>query len=96
MLEDWPLTSAQLVAYCKEKYTNIDATHHWRVIGSDVIGVSDTDRVFLETRYGGQYVLPVTNWDHENEENEKKRKIKVIKSYYIGSFVENFEKNLIR
>jgi hypothetical protein len=75
---DWPLSTQNLIKYCESKYTNINATHHY--VNSDGFIVNSNE----------VGALSVSNFTHEEELNEGKRRIKVLKTTYVDSFVREF------
>jgi hypothetical protein len=47
----------------------------------------------VQSVLGSQISYPVTAFEYEEEENEKKREIYILKPRYVDSFVEDFRKN---
>jgi hypothetical protein len=88
---EWPLSEAKLTNYCQDKYgsTLFDTKHTVKIPEYVVM-----DREAIESLYGIDFAVDVTNWDIEVQENEAKRFIKVIKPQFIGTFVEKFMKSL--
>jgi hypothetical protein len=90
---DWPLTEAQFLQFIKDKYTNVDAIHHYEISqeSGDTavkinIGTSNTDY---------PTATAITNYEHEQELQDTKRKIRLLDPSYISDFVEEF-KSIIR
>jgi len=90
---DWPLTEAQFLQFIKDKYTNVDAIHHYEISqeSGDTavkinIGTSNTDY---------PTATAITNYEHEQELQDAKRKIRLLDPSYISDFVEEF-KSIIR
>lgn len=79
---DWPLSTFNLIKYCESKYTNINAAHHY--INSDGYIVNSTE-------IGS---TPVSNFSYEEELNENKRRIKVLKTNYVDTLVKEFIKKI--
>jgi len=79
---DWPLSTFNLIKYCQNKYTNINAAHHY--INSDGFIVNSTE-------IGA---TPLSNFAHEEQLNENKRRIKVLKSIYVDTMVKEFVKKI--
>lgn len=77
---DWPMSQMQLADYCSSKYTNIYGIHHYEDADGIVVN-SDTP-----------FATPVSNYDYESTENEKKRRIKLIKKAIIAEVVSEFSK----
>ena len=86
---DWPLTEAQFLQFIKDKYTNVDAIHHYEISqeSGDTslkinIGTSNTDY---------PTATAITNYEHEQEVQDAKRKIRLLDPSYISDFVEEFK-----
>ena len=77
---DWPMSQNQLTDYCEQKYTNIYGTHHYE--NNDGIVVNSTEA----------FATPITNYDFEDRENEKKRRIKLIRKAVIAEVVSEFSR----
>tara|TARA_R100001369_G_scaffold85884_1_gene119919 strand:+ start:829 stop:1362 length:534 start_codon:yes stop_codon:yes gene_type:complete len=87
----WPLNSAQFNAFVNDKYTDINAVHHFEIaqtsgdttlkidIGTDTTGYSELD------------LTTITNYDFEIERQDDLRKIRLLDGAYIEQFVEEFE-----
>lgn len=79
---DWPLSTHNLIKYCQSKYTNIYGIHHY--INSDGYIVNSTE----------PGATSVSNYQYEDQENEKKRRIKILKPQYIEAVVREFNNKL--
>lgn len=79
---DWPLSNAALHNYVTDTYGagNEYAIHHYINAVGDVVHSSYTD--------GTKY--PVTNFDYEDQINESKRRIQLIKPQFVSQFIQNF------
>jgi len=87
----WPMASSQFNAFVNDKYTNIDAVHHYEIaqtsgdtsvkinIGTDTTGYSEAD------------LTTITNYEYEVERQDTLRKIRLLDGAYIEQFVEEFE-----
>lgn len=84
---DWPLTTQQLSSYITGKYgaANINAIHHY-VTNDDYADV-------VHSSYAGSK-LPVTNTDYEEDQNDAKRRIKILKPRFVPEYVNNFNRIL--
>ena len=86
---DWPLTEAQFLQFIKDKYTNVDAIHHYEISqesGDTSIKISvGTDN----TDYPS--ATAITNYEYEQEVQDAKRKIRLLDPSYISDFVEEFK-----
>ena len=86
---EWPLTEAQFLQFIKDKYTNVDAIHHYEISqeSGDTslkinIGTSNTDY---------PSATAITNYEYEQEVQDAKRKIRLLDPSYISDFVEEFK-----
>jgi hypothetical protein len=95
LLTDWPLNAMTLAKYCEDKYSNVNAIHHYKVLSNGIVGTPN-DLQFLTDKFGSDNIVAITNLDFETEENEKKALIQVIKPEYISGFVTNFMDNLAK
>ena len=87
----WPMNFGQFNSFIANKYSNIDAVHHYEVsqtsgdtsikidIGTDTTGYSEAD------------LTTVTNREFEEERQDKLRQIRLLDRAYIEQFVEEFE-----
>ena len=86
----WPQNTNQFIAYVNDKYSNIDATHHYeisQVSGDTTIKIDiGTDN----TEHSGASV--VTNYEYEENLQDKKRKIRLLDPTYVEDFVAEFKK----
>ena len=86
----WPKNYNQFLAYINDKYSNVDATHHYeisQVSGDTTIKIDiGTDN----TEHSDASV--VTNYEYEEDLENKKRKIRLINPRYVEDFVTEFEK----
>jgi len=87
----WPMASIQFNQFVNDKYTNIDAVHHYEIeqtsgdtsvkinIGTDTTGYSEAD------------LTTITNYEYEVERQDTLRKIRLLDGAYIEQFQEEFE-----
>jgi hypothetical protein len=78
-LSDFPMTERALKDYVFEKYEDPYAIHHY---------VNDQGFVVMSDIVGA---TPVTNYDHETEVNEKKRRIKLISPTLLGQILAEYK-----
>ena len=85
----WPMNNNQFIAYLNDKYSNVDATHHYeisQVSGDTTIKINiGTDN----TEHSGASI--VTNREYEEERQDELRKIRLLDPQYVGQFVEEYE-----
>jgi len=86
---DWPLTESQFLQFIKDKYANVDAIHHYEIPQQSGntkkkinIGISNTDY---------PSATAITNYEHEQEVQDDKRKIRLLDPSYVPGFVEEFK-----
>ena len=86
----WPQNYNQFLAYINDKYSNVDATHHYEIsqVSGDTtikidIGTDNTDYPTASI---------VTIYEYEEDLQDKKRKIRLLDPAYLGSFVAEYEK----
>ena len=86
---DWPMSEAQFLQFVNEKYSNVDAVHHYEISQSSGdtsvkinIGTDNTDY---------PTATAITNYEHEQKEQDNKRKIRLLDPNYIEDFVEEFK-----
>ena len=87
----WPMNFGQFNSFIADKYSNIDAVHHYEVsqtsgdtsikidIGTDTTGYSEAD------------LTTITNYEFEVERQDTLRRIRLLDGEYIEQFVEEFE-----
>ena len=86
----WPKNTNQFIAYINDKYSNVDATHHYEI--SQVSG-DTTIKVDIGTdNTGHSGASVVTNFEYEEALEDKKRSIRLLDPSYIGLFVAEYEK----
>lgn len=89
---DWPMTVPRLEAFAKSKYDNVDDIHHYEIYQES----GDTTEV-IEIPNDVAQTIPVdataiTNFEYEQREVEKKRRIKLVRPEYIETVRDEFRK----
>lgn len=82
--KEWPMSSSDLTKFVTKKYgeNKIYATHHFVTTdGSDVIVDYD------EADLANGVIEAVSNYQYEEQLNNKKREIKMLESKYLAEFV---------
>ena len=86
----WPMSTPQFLAFVNDKYSNVDATHHYeisQVSGDTTIKINiGTDN----TEHSGASI--VTNREYEEERQDELRKIRLLNPIYIEPFVAEYQK----
>ena len=95
---DWPLDEYNFQQFVADKYTNPNAIHHYektqssgKQVGS---GPSDYDHK-IEVNSDTAGAQSVSNIEHEQRLQDKKRQINLLLPAYLGAFEDEFTK-LIR
>jgi len=86
---DWPMTEAQFIQFVKDKYTNIDGTHHYEISQTSGDTSVKIDVGTDNTNYSDATLI--TNYEYEQEQQDAKRKIRLLDPSYIADFVEEFK-----
>ena len=81
--KDFPLSQIELDAFVNETYANPNGIHHWVN--------SNTGEVVIAH---GEFDVPVTNYEYEYSENEKKRYIRLIRPEYATDVVNSLNRLL--
>ena len=88
----WPMTGGQFLDYLNDKYTNPDAIHHYETTQTSgdtkvkIEVVNDVD----EDAYTG--LTPITNREYEEQEQDKRRQIRLVDPSFVEQFVDEFQK----
>jgi len=77
--KDWPLSTQNFGDFIDSKYDEPDAIHHWE----------DEDGNVVDSEVEGSVIIK--NIQYEEDINDKKALIKVLKPEYLDSFVEEFK-----
>ena len=99
--QDWPIDSNTLREMALEKYTNIDAVHHWETkpikngtieVVKGGVEVNETYRAVLtgNTLTKDQSIYSVSNMEHETYLNEGKRLIAMPSTEMVDFFEDQF------
>ena len=76
------ISTNNLIKYCQSKYTNIYATHHYE----------DADGYKVNSTQPGS--TPISNFTYEEDLNESKRRIRMLKPQYLESVSREFTNKL--
>ena len=89
---DWPMTEAQFLQFIKDKYTDINGTHHYEISQTSGNTSVKIDIGTDNTDYPSATLI--TNYEYEQEQQDAKRKIRLLDPSYISQFTEEYN-NLI-
>ena len=85
----WPKNTNQFLAYINDKYSNVDATHHYEISQTSGDTTIKIDIGTDNTDYPSASVI--TNYEYEEDLQDKKRKIRLLDPSYVERFVTEFE-----
>tara|TARA_B100000073_G_C23506849_1_gene482066 strand:- start:152 stop:685 length:534 start_codon:yes stop_codon:yes gene_type:complete len=87
----WPMTTPQFLDFINDKYDNPDGIHHYETTqtsGDTKVKIEVFNEVD-ENAYTG--LTPITNREYEENEQDKRRKIKLLDPSYVNAFVSEFK-----
>ena len=85
----WPQNQNQYLAYVNDKYSNVDATHHYEISQTSGDTTIKIDIGTDNTDYPTASI--VTNAEFEEDLQDQKRKIRLLAPSYVERFVTEFE-----
>ena len=86
------MSGMQFLDYINDKYSNPDGVHHYETTqtsGDTKIKI-EVENDVDEDAYTG--LTLITNREYEQNEQDKKRNIRLVDPNFIGQFVDEFEK----
>jgi len=88
----WPMTGGQFLDYLNDKYSNPDGIHHYETTqtSGDTKVKIEVENDVDEDAYTG--LTPVTNREYEENEQDKKRQIRLVDPSFVEQFVDEFKK----
>ena len=84
----WPMNHRQFLACVTEKYDDPNGTHHYEL--TQASGDTTTKINIGQDNSAHASATVVTNYEHEEAEQDKKRQIKILQRDQIGQFVSQF------
>ena len=87
----WPMTTPKFLDFINDKYDNPDGIHHYETTqtsGDTKVKIEVFNEVD-EDAYTG--LTPITNREYEENEQDKKRQIKLLDPSYVNAFVSEFK-----
>ena len=87
----WPMTTPQFLDFINDKYDNPDGIHHYETTqtsGDTKVKIEVFNEVD-EDAYTG--LTPITNREYEENEQDKRRQIKLLDPSYVNAFVSEFK-----
>jgi len=82
---DWPLDQVALSQYVNDKYSNPNATHHHEI---NATSGDTTKKLIVSSDTDG--ATAITNYEYEEIENDKKRRIRLLDRTFVTKFVDDF------
>ena len=86
----WPMSYSQFLAFINDKYSDVDATHHYEIsqTSGDTtikinVGTVNTDHPAATL---------ITNFEYEEERQDTLRQIRLLDPIYIEPFVDEYER----
>lgn len=88
---DWPMSVQRFEKYVESKYSDVNAIHHYEYTQE-----SGDTKFKIEYPNDPAQTIPagataVTNYEYEEAELEKKRRIKLVRPEFIGKIKQEFE-----
>ena len=88
----WPKNNNQFLAYINDKYSNVDATHHYEISQTSGDTTIKIDIGTDNTDYPSASI--VTNYEYEESLQDKKRKVRLLDPSYVEDFVAEFQERI--
>ena len=85
----WPLNENQFQAHINDKYSNIDAVHHYEITQTSGDTTIKIDVGTVNTDY--PTATAITNYEYEEAQENEKRGIRLLDPRYLGVFLDEFE-----
>ena len=85
----WPLNENQFLAHINDKYSNVDAVHHYEISQTSGDTTIKIDIGTDNTDHSG--ATAITNYEYEVTQQDDMRKIRLLDPAYIESFVDEYK-----
>ena len=85
----WPLNENQFIAHINDKYSNVDAVHHYEISQTSGDTTIKIDIGTDNTDHSG--ATAITNYEYEEAKQDEMRKIRLLDPAYIDTFVTEFK-----
>jgi len=88
----WPMSGGQFLDYLNDKYSNPDGIHHYETTqtSGDTKVKIEVENDVDEDAYTG--LTPITNREYEENEQDKRRQIRLVDPSFVEQFVDEFKK----
>jgi hypothetical protein len=92
----WPMNYSQFNQFIADKYDNVDGTHHYELAQSSgdtntKIEVYNNSALYTGDDDSYSTASIVTNREYEENQQDVKRKIRLLDPRYVQQFVEEYE-----
>ena len=92
----WPMSTPQFLAFINDKYDNVDDVHHYEIPQSSgdtktKIEVYQNSALYTGDTDFYSSASIVTNFEYEENQQDEKRKIRLLDPSYIDQFVTEFK-----
>ena len=85
----WPLNENQFLAHINDKYSNVDAVHHYEISQTSGDTTIKIDIGTDNTDHSG--ATAITNYEYEVSQQDEMRKIRLLDPAYIETFVGEYK-----
>ena len=85
----WPMSSSQFLAFINDKYSNVDATHHYEIAQTSGDTTIKINVGTVNTDYPAATLI--TNFEYEEARQDTLRKVRLLDPAYIGTFVAEYK-----
>lgn len=88
---DWPMSVERFEQFVKAKYTDVNAVHHYEVAqtsGDTTFKVEYPNESATTLPAGA---VAITNYEYEEAELEKKRRIRLVRPEFVDRIKQEFE-----
>jgi len=94
---DWPMAGNQFLEYINDKYDDVNAVHHYELPQSSGDTKTKIEVYAQEALYLGDLdyynsATTITNFEYEEAEQDKKRKIRLLDPSYVDQFETEFRR----
>ena len=85
----WPMTTPQWYSFINDKYSNVDAVHHYEISQTSGDTTTKIDVGTVNTDYPS--ATAITNFEYEESVQDEIRQIRLLNPTYVGAFVSEFQ-----
>ena len=84
----WPMSFSQFLAFINDKYSDVDATHHYEISQTSGDTTIKIDVGTVNTDYPTATLI--TNFEYEEARQDTLRKVRLLDPSYVGAFVAEY------